>query len=437
MGSGELAIQPAAERPEFKNPAPGLTPEEFIQKIIELRPLIRAQQERADELGGYVPEVHEKLLSFGGYRPLQPRRYGGHEYDIPTFLKAAIEMARSDPGSGWCYTFGAGHVLMLASHFNEKAQDEIFGLFNGLALAPLRAPTTGTAKKVDGGYIINGAWDYASGIPYATHVMPTARVVEEGSDAPVDFIIPVIPKGKYKVHADTWGGDLTLGLRASGSHTFSVDNVFVPDHMVTPVYPTQRAGEDPTGTPGVKLHGNTMYLGLNTSFFGSTIASVMVGAAWAAIDEFDVVLRTKRTVGPPFQERYKSHDYQRVFGEAMLLARAAETILLDVGRSLMAAYKRWGDGVLYSAREDFMLGGMASEAARLASEAVEMIFYAGGSSGAMRGQRLNRYYRDMATYRTHPIAQYGATAEAIAQAHFDLPLPLLEAVGGNRSRRTA
>jgi 3-hydroxy-9,10-secoandrosta-1,3,5(10)-triene-9,17-dione monooxygenase len=47
-----------------------------------------------------------------------------------------------------------------------------------------------------------------------------------------------------------------------------------------------------------------------------------VGAAWAALDEFEEVLRTKRTINPPFHERYKSPEFQRVFGEALMQTRS-------------------------------------------------------------------------------------------------------------------
>jgi len=80
--------------------------------------------------------------------------------------------------------------------------------------------------------------------------------------------------------------------------------------------------------------------------------------------------------------------------------------------------------------------GLATQAGQMASACVEKIFYAGGTTGAKRGSRLNRYYRDMATYRTHPIAQYATATEAMGQAYFDLPIPMLEAVGGARSKRT-
>ena len=141
MSTGDTATatrsKPTAFR-EIHNPAPGLTAEQFIDKIIALRPMIRAQQEQADAAGGYTSEVHEALLSFGAYGVVQPRRYGGHEFNTETLIRATIEMARSDPSAAWCWAFPAVHVIMLASHYNEDAQKEIFGRNNGVAIAPLR-----------------------------------------------------------------------------------------------------------------------------------------------------------------------------------------------------------------------------------------------------------------------------------------------------------
>jgi 3-hydroxy-9,10-secoandrosta-1,3,5(10)-triene-9,17-dione monooxygenase len=266
--------------------------------------------------------------------------------------------------------------------------------------------------------------------------MPTARLIEDSSDGgPPEFLMPVIPAGQFRIVEGSWGGDLTLGLRASGSQTFVVEDAFVPENMVAPFYRFQRAGEDPAGTPGVRLHGNPMYLGITTSVFGAVISAILVGAAWAMLDEFEEGLRTKKTINPPFHERFKSPEFQRVFGESLTQTRAAEVLVLECGRLYMEACRKWQQGTPYLAKDDFIQNGFAVQAGLMAAECVEKIFYAGGTTGAKRGQRLNRYYRDMATYRTHPIAQYTTAFEALGQAHFDLPIPMLEAVGGSRSKR--
>ncbi|WP_322966326.1 hypothetical protein [Sphingomonas fuzhouensis] len=420
--------------PSQQQPVLDLTPDEFIERIIALRPMIRAQQEEADKAGGYTREVHEALLEFGGYAPVRPKRYGGYEFDVATFLRTAIEMTRSDPGAGWCYTFATGHVPIIAGHYSKEAQDEIFSYGSGLALAPLRAPTGGTIRKTDGGYIVDGTWDWGSGMMYATHVMPTARLVVEGAPpGPPTFLLPIIPIGDVQILWDSWGNGRTLGLQSSGSQTFVVKNIFVPENMVTPFSECQRGGEDLTGTPGTRLHGNPLYLGLTTSYFSSTAASCMVGCAWAALDEFEAILSTKRTLNPPFDLRMKSADYQQPLGEALMYAKGAEACLMEYARQYQKALDAWANGTPFTAEEDFKLSALTSQAAKQAVKAVEICFYAGGSSSTLAGGKLNRYFRDMAMFRTHPIAQYHTAAIGFAQAHLGLPVPMLEAVGGKRS----
>jgi 3-hydroxy-9,10-secoandrosta-1,3,5(10)-triene-9,17-dione monooxygenase len=414
-----------------------MTPDQFIERIIALRPMIRAQQEQADKNGGYTREVHEALLEFGGYGPVRPKRYGGYEFDVPTFLRVVVEMPRRDPGTGWCYTFATGHVPIIAGHYSLEAQDEIFTHGTGLALAPLRAPTGGTIRKVDGGYVVDGTWDWGSGMMYATHVMPTARLVgDDQPPGPPTFLLPIIPIEDVEVLWSSWGNGRTLGLQASASHTFIVKEVFVPDRMVTPFSECQRAGEKAEGTYGTRLHGNPLYLGLTTSYFGSTAASCMVGCAWAALDEFETILRSKRTINPPFDLRMKSPDYQQPFGEALMYAKGAEACLMEYGRQYQKALEDWRNGVPFTAEADFRLSALTSQASRQAVKAVETCFYAGGSASTLAGGKLNRYFRDMAMFRTHPIAQYHTAAIGFAEAHLGLPVPMLEAVGGKRSADT-
>jgi 3-hydroxy-9,10-secoandrosta-1,3,5(10)-triene-9,17-dione monooxygenase len=57
----------------------------------------------------------------------------------------------------------------------------------------------------------------------------------------------------------------------------------------------------------------------------------------------------------------------------------------------------------------------------VAAEAVELLFRSAGSSAARRNQRMQRYFRDVSTYRGHIAAQYLNLAIEFAKAHFGLP----------------
>jgi 3-hydroxy-9,10-secoandrosta-1,3,5(10)-triene-9,17-dione monooxygenase len=151
----------------------------------------------------------------------------------------------------------------------------------------------------------------------------------------------------------------------------------------------------------------------------------VVGAAWAALDEFEDILRTRKTVMPPIMPRFQHNDFQRAFGEATALADAAEGVLMSAGRLYMYYCRRWAeDGTPYSVAENIRLWGMVQQAGRLACESIEVVFTAAGSSAARRGQRIQQYYRDAAMYRGHVAAQRQTFATYIGRAQFGLPMGL-------------
>ena len=138
-----------------------------------------------------------------------------------------LEIARGHPGVGWCLALAASHAFEVASHWSEQAQVELFG--DGHFIAPHRAPPLGTLTPVEGGYRLSGQWDYCSGIPYATHFIGGALIRRPGQ--PPVHGHAVVAQGSYTI-LDDWGGDKVLGMRASGSNSVRVEDVFVPEHHV-------------------------------------------------------------------------------------------------------------------------------------------------------------------------------------------------------------
>ena len=78
-----------------------LTGEEMVARAAALIPMLREQQDDAEQRGHYGPEVHEEFLRAGFYRMVQPRRFGGLELDLTTFLRTMVQIASGDPGTGW------------------------------------------------------------------------------------------------------------------------------------------------------------------------------------------------------------------------------------------------------------------------------------------------------------------------------------------------
>ena len=70
----------------MKPPEPQLTPEEIVARAEAMIPMLREQQDDAEQRGFYSQDVHERFLSSGFSRILQPRRFGGYEVrpaDVP------------------------------------------------------------------------------------------------------------------------------------------------------------------------------------------------------------------------------------------------------------------------------------------------------------------------------------------------------------------
>ncbi|MBO0692959.1 MAG: acyl-CoA dehydrogenase family protein [Acidimicrobiaceae bacterium] len=390
------------------------SPAELIRRAEGMRDMLRDQQDDAEARGHYGPAVHDAFVRAGFYHLLTPKRYGGMELDIPSYIKLVIEIARGDPSTAWCYSLPQGHCLTTASHWPAEAQDEVFASAEGYFRASHSVANPGTATPVEGGYIVKVHSPYQSGVPYSNWVTVNARLVGTDSDqAPI--LSAIVPIEQVDV-LDDWGGDTTLGQRGSGSNTVVVTDVFVPASRVVPF---DWMFHDYEGSVGVELHGNPMYLGPVAFFFHSELAATMVGAAKASVDEYEQIITTRNSLFPPFTPRVEDPMHLSDFGMAVTMADASEALLIKASELYMEYCEATAErGVPFTQQMDVRLYGVAQRAAEMACDAVQMLFYSAGSAAGKRGQPMQRYFRDVAMYRGHISAQYRWAARRIAEVHF-------------------
>lgn len=396
-------------------PEPDVTPAEMIKRARGLREALQAAQDLTEKRGTYSEEMHQAFSRAGFYRILQPKRFGGYELDVPTFFSVVIEIARGCPGSGWCLCLAAGHHLQLAGLYSERAQAAAYGP-NGAFAAPCRPIPMGTAERVEGGWRITGEWDYCSGAPYSTHALLAVRF--QGADTALPVGLALVPRDGWTL-LDNWA-DTVLGMAGSGSNTIRVDGTVVPDDFV--VEGTLQQVPKGARSPGYRVHGNPMYCGIFSGYSQLEIAAILVGCARAAADEYERILRAKKTMGPRPRPRYMAPEYQRWLGSALGKIDAAEDALLRSAERYMEYC--WeavssGDGV--SAVPVARLELVAYEVAELTWQATELLFRTSGSSeGARNGSRMQRYYRDLSMARTNMSPKVHIAAESFASAYFEL-----------------
>jgi 3-hydroxy-9,10-secoandrosta-1,3,5(10)-triene-9,17-dione monooxygenase len=385
---------------ELEAPEPDLTPETLIARARALRDELRERQALTEELTRVSDEMHETFLRAGFYRMVQPRRFGGHQFSLRTFDEVIIEIARGCPSTGWQLSLASGHAITIGGRFSEHAQREIFGP-DGDFRAPLPVAPTGTALRLDDGYVVNGRWDYASGCTVSTHFL-AGVMIDDDDGEPLTPGLVCVPD-RWTV-LDNWGA--AIGFRGSGSNSVVVDAAFVPERYVLrgDILNLDLSG----GTVGGRLHDDPMYAGQTLSFFNLELVPILVGTAWAALDEYRTILSTKQTPLPPIRLRRELPEHQRNFGLALARTEAAQRILLQAADDYVAYARRGMEGgPAFSVVNDRRLSMSIREAGLMAAGAVEMVAAASGTSASVDGERMQRYLRDVQVYKTHINAQQG------------------------------
>jgi 3-hydroxy-9,10-secoandrosta-1,3,5(10)-triene-9,17-dione monooxygenase len=385
---------------ESKRAGTNATSAQLVERARALRPFVEEQTAETERLTHISADLHARFDEAGFYRMLMPKRYGGLEIDLPTYVKVWTEIARADPSAAWCGCLAANHSLQLGSWWPERAQDEIFGSKADFKAASVAAPLSGLARRVDDGWELNGKVSYCSGIPYATHYVGQALTEPaQPGGPPGPPLLFVAPRSAFTV-LDDWG-ELT-GLIGSGSNSIVFDKAVVPAHWV--LERTHMADVDPTGgTVGSKLHGNPMYATRGIGFFTMTVGAIMVGAALGALDEFERILKGRKTMRAPFGPWAENPDYQRWFGTAITRLSIAEiatvqaaVMQMELGRATVE------DGRPYTFGDDMLVGAIARDAYSDAWQTFQnWIFRYAGSSAGRRGAKIERVLRDMAIGWSH------------------------------------
>jgi len=396
-------------------PEPGLTPEEVVERAEAIALKLVDRQAEVEERTYYAEDIHEEFRKAGFYRILVPRRYGGYEFGVDTFIRVSIALTRGCPSTGWMYTLGHAHALAVATIFDEQTQDEVFA--DGDFLCPATVVPSGFAEPAPGGgWILNGTWNYCSGAPYASHFVGHALVSQGDGEDPLPMLF-IAPRSEWK-RLDDWGGQ--LGLKGSGSHSIAIENGRIPEHYTLPMHMSQFSVTD--GTPGLKLHGNPQYGGGPLSFMVMESAALAVGIAKGALDAYEDLMRSRTTMFPPIVGRAEDPDFQYWYGEASGLIATAEAAILH-------AFGQWRDmcaegSAAFTYERELRLGSIGREVVRLAWRALaDYIVPTAGSSAVRQGARIERVWRDISMLNSHAGIAVFLNAKAnreYAKARFDV-----------------
>ena len=121
-----MSVLEAHSKVVLNVPEPGLSPADMIDRATAMIPVLRQRQAQAEAEGRLLEVTNQEFLEAGFYRVVQPRRFGGYEFELTTYVKLMMEIARGCPSSAWVLALVSGHPIMLAD-FDIRAQEEAYG----------------------------------------------------------------------------------------------------------------------------------------------------------------------------------------------------------------------------------------------------------------------------------------------------------------------
>ena len=186
----------------------------------EVATLADKYADEGDRIGSLSQPVVDALHREGLFGMWVPRAVrGGVELDAVSSLQVIENLSYGDPSVGWVLMAAALAIGTGAAYLHDEAVGALFG---GERLPVIAGQGTkpGAAVRQAGGFSLSGSWSFASGIKHSTHIHTLGII--EGTGEPRIFVLPV---GKATL-IDNWD---VLGLRATGSIDYRIDQAFVPE----------------------------------------------------------------------------------------------------------------------------------------------------------------------------------------------------------------
>lgn len=341
-----------------------------------LHPLLSDFAARAsghDASDRFVAENYAALKDARLFSAAVPAEFGGDGLSLPELSRFLREMAAACSATALAYSMHTHVVALLAWRWRRQkapveavlariAAEQIVLISSG---GSDWLESSGTARRVDGGFIIDAVKGFASGVP-AGALINTSAVYDDPETGPtvLHFMAPLSAKG-IRIE-ETWRA---MGMRATGSHLVCLEGYFVPDQAV--------AAKRPKGKWHPLFH-------LISMIAIPLIYSVYLGTAEAIRNE--AIGMAKRRPATP---------------QLIDAAGALETELAAarIAHADMLAASDDAPGPETTNRVFLARGNMVRALLATADKALELA----NGAGYMRLSAIERLFRDLQAARFHPL----------------------------------
>jgi alkylation response protein AidB-like acyl-CoA dehydrogenase len=329
------------------------------------------------------PALARAMAEAGVFRLAIPRRLGGEEAEPAALVRSIEDLSAIDGSVGWCAMISILYGVF-GGCLEPQAAREIYGADPNVITAGTFRPN-GEAVVIDGGYRLTGRWPFASHCQNAGWLVGGARILDGTAprvspDGTPTWRLFFFPATDCLI-IDTWH---SAGLRGTGSHDFTVADLFVPAARSI-------SFREPAVEPG------PLYALPLIALFGAGIAAVPLGIARHAIELLQDLAGAKKPSWSP--NLLREHPLaQAQVGQAHALVRGGRALLYE---TLDDAWRTLTAGGRLSLEQKTWLRLAATQASAMASQAVDLMFTAGGATSVYASAGLERCLRDVRTAAQH------------------------------------
>jgi len=349
----------------------------------KLAPMIRSSADRIEADRELPRPLFDALADAGLFQLALPRALGGAEIDLPTYVQVLGEIGKADASTGWV----VNQCAIFATYAARMPRDIARSIWIDTPRSVVANTPVPTAQAVvvPGGYRVTGRQGFSSGCRHAAWLAARAHIFENGhprleNGQPEERYL-FVPAAEAEL-LDTWH---VRGMRGTGTHHFTVNDVFVPAERTI-----LQAGA-PLLEPG------PLYQIPRSLLFASADAAVALGLARSCLAAFyDLAgAKTPRAMQAALRDQPL---VQAAVGHAEADLRSGHAFLTEAVREIWSEATSTGT---VTQEQRAVLRLATTHAIRLAVDIVDTVYNAAGVTAIYEGNLMQRHFQDI-----HVISQH-------------------------------
>jgi indole-3-acetate monooxygenase len=351
------------------------TTDQLIKSIETIAPLFEADKLIFDQTRQITPPVVAAMHDIGLFSLWLPRELNGPALNLTDTARVLEALAQIDGAPAWCAGIATTYSRLGAFLPRETARrifvDEraiVAGAFSG-----------GQAEEANDGYTLSGRMPFSSGIGHSSWAVGGAVIFRQGQPklserGHQEVRVMLYPTSEITV-LDTWD---VGGLRGTGSHDHTVENLFVPADQ------TVLGHGDTTDCVG------SIFRVPPYTAYPVPIAAIPLGIARHALDTFYKMAATKipRSGTRPIRE---DATVQLNIGRAEAALRSARAFMVEMTQEVDSASEAGN----VSMEQRMMLRLACAQVAAMSKDVAQIVYDAAGGSSLYESQGVQRCFRDI------------------------------------------